>query len=130
MSTTYYGSKDVTIAYGATTVTSYFDPVATIERQAILQNATPFGVAWQAWLDTGSRQLAPITLTGVERFEASTGSRVIFAEGTSATLVVTYGGSKTTSVTAIVQKYSTVLASEKLHVFSVTFQPSGTVTEA
>jgi hypothetical protein len=109
MPTTYYGSKDVVISFASNTLTAYFDPKGSIEREAILQNSTPFGVAWQAWLDTGSRKLAPLTLTGVERFEASTGCRSYLAEGSSGTFVVTYGGSKTTSVTCLVNKFTTIL---------------------
>jgi hypothetical protein len=124
-----YGSKDVAVSYGSA-ITAMVFPTTDVEREAILQESTPFGVAWKTWVDTGSRSLAPLTFSGIEDFTASTGSRALMAEGTSATLLVTYGGSKTTSVTAIVQKYKSALVSEKLHVFTVTLQPTGTVTEA
>lgn len=130
MPTTYYGSKDITVSFGGNAVTAYLDPEASIEREAILQNATPFGVAWQVFLDTGSRKLGQIKFGGVEQFQSSTNCRAYFAEGTSGSLVVTYGGAKTTTVTCIVQKYTTKLATEKLHVFEVVLQPTGTVTEA
>jgi hypothetical protein len=130
MATTYYGSKDVTINYASTDITPYVDPQTTIEREAILKSTTPFGVVWPTWADTGSKRLAPLTFGGVERFETSTGCRVKFPEGTSGSLVVTYGGTKTTTVTCIVQKFKTVLATETLHVFEITLQPTGTVTEA
>ena len=129
MAVQYYGSKDVAVTYGSA-ITAMVFPATDIEREAILQESTPFGVAWKTWLATGSKSLAPITFSGVEDFTAVTGSRALMAEGTSATLTVTYGGAKSTAVTAIVQKYKTTLVSEKLHVFTVTLQPTGTVTEA
>lgn len=130
MPNTYYGSKDVTVTFGGTAITAYVDPSTTIEREAILQNATTFGTAWETWLDTGSRKLSPITFGGVEQFQVSTNCRALLAEGTTGSLVVTYGGAKTTTVSCIVSKFATVMASEKLHVFKVTLQPTGTVTEA
>ena len=130
MPNTYYGSKDASVTFGGTAITAMISPAADIEREAILQESTPVAVAWKTFLATGSKSLAPITFGGIEDFQASTGSRALLAEGTSGSLVVTYGGAKTTTVTCIVQKYKTVMASEKLHVFSVTLQPSGTVTEA
>jgi len=129
MPNTYYGSKDVAVSFGSA-ITSMVQPETDIEREALLQESTPFGSIWKQWLDTGSRVLAPITFSGIEQFQITTGSRALLAEGTSASLVVTYGGSKTTTVTCIVQKYVTKMVSEKLHVFTVTLQPTGAVTEA
>jgi hypothetical protein len=123
-------SKDVTITFGGTDVTSMLDPKADVDREAILQESTPFGVAWPTFLDSGSKQMAPMTLGGIEDFTAGIGSRAKFAEGTTATFVVTYGGAKSTSVTMIVQKYKSILAPKKSHAFEVVLQPSGTVTES
>lgn len=127
---TYYGAKDVAISFNSHDITSMVNPQADVERKAILQEGTPFGVAWKAWLDTGSRELSPITFSGIEQFQATTGSRAYLAEGLTGTLLITYGGAKTTSVTAFVTSYKSTLAAEKLHVFTVQLQPSGTVTEA
>lgn len=129
MSVTYYGSKDVAVAYGATTVTSLLFGNGSVEREAILQEVTPFGVAFPAWAATGMKKMADLTFSGVEDFGTTT-SRSVFAEGTSASLVVTYGGAKTTTVTCLVAKYSTAIATDKLHVFTVTLRPTGTITEA
>jgi hypothetical protein len=129
MAITNYGSKDVAVSFGSA-VTAMLFPTTDVERKAIIQESTPFGVAWKKFLDTGARELSPLTFSGIEDFAASTGSRALFAEGTSATLTVTYGGSKTTSCTALVVSYKTAIVSEKLHVFTVQLQPTGTVTEA
>lgn len=125
-----YGIKDVVISLMSTTATAWFDPQGEVEREALLQESTGFGVAWQEWRDTGSRKMAPLVLRGIEDFTSSSGSRPKLAEGTTGSLVVTYGGSKTTTVTVFVAKYKTVLATQKLHIFEVTLQPTGTVTEA
>lgn len=130
MANTYYGSKDFALSFGGANITAMVDPKAEVERKAILQVGTPFGVAWPVWRDTGSRELSPITLTGVEDFQAATGSRALLAEGTSGSLVATYGGAKTTTVTCIVTSYKSTMVDQKLHVFAVTLQPTGAVVEA
>ena len=125
-----YAAKDVAYSYGGTNVTAMFEPKIDVERKALLQEFTPAGVAWKQWLDTGFREMAPFTLTGVEDFTAVTGSRAKVAEGTSGAWIVTYGGTKTTTVTCLVTSYKSTIASEKLHLFHVTFQPTGSVVEA
>ena len=129
MAVTYYGSKDVAVTFGVTTATSLLFGNGSVEREAVLQDVTPFGVAWPAWLATGMNKLADFTFSGVEDF-GSTTSRSVFAEGTTQTLTVTYGGAKSTAVSCIVAKYSTAIATDKLHTFTVTLRPTGTVTEA
>ena len=125
-----YGSKDVAVSFGGTDVTAMLFPDTELERRAILQKATPFGVAWPVFLDTGSRELSPLQFGGIEDFTAVTGTRAIFAEGTSGELVVTYGGTKTTTVTCLGESYKSTLADQKLHVCVIKLQPTGTVVEA
>jgi hypothetical protein len=50
--------------------------------------------------------------------------------GESRNVVITYGGSKTSSFAAFIQKYDRIPKLGALTEFSVTLQPSGTVTEA
>lgn len=136
-----YGQPSVVVAFdnsGGTpvTMTAYVQEINGIDVAAILEQSDSFGDSWFESLATGMRMMVPVTLGGLYDDTATTGPDAIFnapaatpATGTR-TLTITYGGSKTTSVECLIQKYTRVLSRGKLHRYSVTLQPSGAVTEA
>ena len=128
-----YSSKDLTITYGGTDMTQHVRSINGVDIEAILEESHSFGDTWFESLSTGMKRMNPIELGGLYDDTATTGPDAKFgptALGTSASLVITWGGTKTTTVTAFVAKYSRGAQLGALTNYSVTLQPSGTVTEA
>ena len=135
-----YGSGSAKIEFDVSTggalgdMSAYLRENCTIDREAKVVEGTPFGASWAAKVATGMKEMAPVELTGWYDDTATTGPEVVFfnagaALGATRTLKVTYGGTKTTSVETIIQKFQVQMSVGSLHVFKVTLVPTGTVTE-
>jgi hypothetical protein len=101
-----------------------------------MEESHAFGDTWFESLATGMKQMADVVLGGFYDDTATTGPDALFvttASGpstSSASLVITYGSTKTTTVSAFIVKYRRTLSLGKLHGFEVTLRPTGAVTEA
>lgn len=126
-----YGSNSILITVGGTEMKPYVDTINEVSVEALLQESTAFGDTWAAHLYTGIRQMAPLTLEGYYDDTATTGPDAKFNTlGTTVAVVITYGGTKTSSFSAIVQKYTRKSVRKELTRYVVTLQPTGAVTEA
>lgn len=131
-----YGSPSVTIEWDSNDITQYVTDINNIDIESVLEESHTFGDAWFESLAVGIRKAADIKIKGFYDDTATTGPDALFvvtAAGPSTAtknLVVTYGGSKTTTIPCLVQKYSRMLDRGKLHKFEVSLQPSGAIVEA
>lgn len=116
-------------------MTPYVTGINSVDVEHILEELTPAGVAWEAWAAVGLGKMGTIELSGAFDDTATTGPNVIFYEANPATkvartLLITWGGTKTTSCEVYIGKYSRAAAKGELTKYTVTLQPTGTVTEA
>lgn len=115
------------------TFTAFVRSIGGVSIEAIIQEAHTMGSTWFKYLYAGIKKCAPIVLGGYYDDTASTGPDAMFAgyEGETRTgTVLTWGGSKTTTADTIIQKYDRLPKLGALTEFSVTLQPTGTVSEA
>ena len=115
------------------TLTPYIRSIGNVSIEGIIQEATVFGATWATFVSTAIKKMSPLTLGGFYDTTADVGPDVLFAghEGETRTeCVLTYGGSKTTTFDAIIQKYERLPKLGAMTEYQVTIQPTGTVTEA
>ena len=137
-----YGQSSVIVAYdnsGGTpvTMTPYVQTINGVDVESLMEQSDSFGDSWQEFLPVGVRKVSgDIVLEGLYDDTATTGPDAIFnapaatVATTQRTLTITFGGSKTFAVETYIKKYSRMLVRGKLHRYSVTLQPTSTVTEA
>lgn len=131
-----YGSKDVDITFGGTSIKNYVRTINGVSIESIMEESHAFGDTWFESLATGNKKAADIVLGGFYDDTATTGPDALFvttASGpstSSTSLVITYGSTKTSTVSVFIVKYDRTLSLGKLHGFSVTLRPTGAVTEA
>ena len=126
-----YGSSSFVVSVGGTNMSNYIDMCNGLDIEANLQESHAYGDSWIEQLYSGVRKHSPVTMSGFYDDTASTGPDVIFNTlGTTVAVILTYGGTKTSSFSAIVQKYKRTPARGESTRFEVTLVPSGAVTEA
>lgn len=136
-----YGSNSLAISCDNSSgtpvvMTAYVTSIGSVEIESLLEESHSFGDAWFESLATGVRRMSDVVLGGFFDDTSSTGPDAIWnavADGptaTSRTLLITWGGSKTTSVEVLITKYSRTAVRNELTKFEVTLTPTGTVTEA
>jgi hypothetical protein len=87
----------------------------------------PAGAVWPTPLDVGTRKMDPIAASFLYDGSA-TGAPQKAANGTSATLTITFAAGQSVSCTSIVSDAELVIADGSDNLWNVTFTPSGTVT--
>ena len=139
----YFGSNSIVVAVDNSsgtpvTMTNYVTSINAISVEALLQESTAFGDAWVEQLSTGMRRMEPIVLGGLFENTASTGPDAVFNDvasgpadtGSTRTVTITWGGSNTTAVEAIITSYTRTATRGELTAYEVTLTPTGAVTEA
>lgn len=130
-----YGSDDTRIdvdnaAGTLVNMTAYITEVNGFGVEAVLEESTPFGVAWEESLYSGVKMVGDIEFTGFYDDTATTGPDVIFnALGATRTVKFTWGSTKTSSVEAIIRKYERIAKVKTTTKYKVTLKPTGAVTE-
>ncbi len=136
-----YGSNSLAISIddsaGAPVVfTQHVLSINEVEIEAILEESHSFGDAWFESLATGIRRMSDVVLEGFYDDAASTGPDVVLKDVTSGpsvasrTLLITWGGTKTTSAEVLIHKYGRIASRGTIHKYRSTLRPTGAVTEA
>ena len=132
-----YSSKDLIFSitdHGGTPrlITAGLRSVGTVSVEAIIQESTPYGSAVATYLSTGIKKAAQIVIGGFYDDAATTGLDVMFSgyEGDTRAVIVTWGGGKTSSFSALVVKYDRSPKVSAETECAITLQPTGAVTEA
>ncbi len=132
-----YGSDDLVIQFDASEggalqdMTQYVTEINEVNVQAVLEESTPFGVAWEESLYSGVKMVDDIELTGFYDDTAATGPDAVFnAPGETRTLKITWGGTNSSSVETIIAGYQRQAAVKESTKYTVTLKPTGAVVEA
>jgi hypothetical protein len=131
-----YGSPSVVVSFGGTAITQHVQEINGVDIESLMEESHSFGDTWFESLATGMKKGSDVVLSGLYDDTATTGPDALFvttAAGPSTAgtaLVITYGGSKTTTYSVFIVKYSRMLSRGKLHRYSVTLRPTGAITEA
>lgn len=133
-----FGPDDLTItidddaAGSPADVTQHVDSIDGFEIEAIIEEAHTFGDAWVEQLYSGLRRANEFTVEGFYDDVASVGSKPMYnnSEGETRSVVITWGGSNTSSFEAIIKSHRRIPTREGSLRYSVTLVPTGAVTEA
>jgi hypothetical protein len=133
-----YGPDDVTIEIdddaGGTLqdVSDHIDTLDGFEIEAIIEQANSFGDTWVEQLFSGIRQANEFTIEGFYDDVATVGSKAMYnnSEGETRSVRFTWGSTNTSSFEAIIRSYRRLPTRDGSLRYSVTFAPTGAVTEA
>jgi hypothetical protein len=126
-----YSFVNLSFTVGGTEMKSYITTFGGVDLTAILEEITAMGDSWTAQVYCGLKQGSDITVGGVYDDTASTGPDAKFNTlGTTVAIVITWGGTKTTSFSAIVKGYKRASAKGQMTHFEAVLTPTGTITEA
>jgi hypothetical protein len=126
-----YGPADVVVTYNGNAIADV-TVIGDIPKEMIIEEITPFGVAWEQHASVGVGRVGPITLEGIYDDSATALRTRLEAVGIggTATLLLTFGGTKTLSVSTVLRSITRTLARGALSRVSGLLQPTGTPTEA
>ena len=115
-----------------TALTSYITAINGVEIERIMEEITPAGAAWESWAAVGLGKCGAIEISGKYDDTATVGPDAMLLGGADVirTLLITWGGAKTTSCEVYISKYVRSPKKGELTAFSATLQPTGTITEA
>lgn len=126
-----YSSKDLDLSVGGTSMKAHILDDVTLSVEIGTEESTAFGDTWQQNISTGIKKAAPITVGGYYDDTATTGPDVKFNTlGTTIAIIITWGGSKTSTFSEIVQKYDRLGKVNGMTRYVATLLPTGTITEA
>ena len=110
---------------------AYMIDDTTLAVEAVTEEATAFGDDWEAHISTGIKRADEITVGGFYDDTATTGPDAVFnTVGSTVAIVITWGGSKTSTFSAIVKKYERLGSVGQMTRYVSTLQPTGEVQEA
>jgi len=126
-----YGPADVTVTYNGNLIPDV-TVIGEITKEMILEETTPFGVAWEQHASVGVGRVAPITLEAPYSDDATflRARAEAVGIGGTATLLLVFGGAKSLSVSTVVMSITRTLERGALNRIAVELQPTGTPTEA
>lgn len=126
-----YGPADVAVTYSAQAL----DDVTVISElplEMLTEEITPFGSAWETHAPVGVKKLGPITLEAPYTDDSNDLNDKLFDVGIggTATLLLGWGGTKTTSVSTVLQSIQRIASRGSLTKVRGVLLPTGVVTEA
>lgn len=138
MSTGKQGSAQVTVTYDDASgtpraITNFVMNLGGAEIDVEQQSSEAFGDAWKEFSPTGMRSVPAIPVGGLFDTTATTGPHVVMApqdadadpNGSTRTLVIVFGDSKTFTVETRLNKYMVQAKNGALTEYTATVQPTG-----
>lgn len=126
-----YGSPNLVVSIGGTDMSQHVDTINGFEVEAMIQESHTFGDSWVERLYSGVKNGLPFTMGGLYDDTGTTGPDAKFNTlGTTVAVILTWGGTKTSSFNALVTKYRRLPARGELTRYEVELTPTGAVTEA
>lgn len=125
-----YGPADVAVTYNSQALPDV-TVITDAMTEALLQEITPLGSAWETHAAIGVSRMGEITLEAPYADDANQLQGEVEDQaglGGTATLLLTFGSTNTLSVSTIVKTVSRVMSRGALTQFRVVLQPTGTVT--
>jgi len=117
-------------------LTQYIQTIGGFDIEAQTEESHSFGDSWVENLATGIRRGSDLVIGGIYDDTSTTGPDAILNAVASApststrTVVLTYGGSKTSTFEANILRYNRTPVRNELTKFECTLQVTGAVTEA
>ena len=126
-----YGPDDFAITLGGNAFGLHVDTFDGLSIEAIIEDSHTFGDVWTEQLYSGLRRGQPFTLEGFYD-DAANGPDANFAgnEGTTIAIVITWGSSKTSTFSALLQSWTRSPVREGTTRYTATLVPTGAITEA
>ncbi len=126
-----YSSKDLDLTVATTSMKAHILDDVTLGIEVGTEEATAFGDEWEKHISTGIKRGDPITVGGHYDDTASTGPDAkLNTLGTTVAIVITWGGTKTSTFDAIVKRYERLAKVGEMTRYVATLQPTGEITEA
>lgn len=126
-----YSSKDLDLSVGAQSMKAHIQDELTLAVEVMTEEAAAFGDAWEKHISTGIKRADEITVGGFYDDTVTTGPDAKFnVLGTELTIVITWGGTKTSTFTAIAQKYERMAQVGQMTRYVATLLPTGEIQEA
>jgi hypothetical protein len=126
-----YSSKDLDLSVGGQSMKAHIRDDVTLSIEVATEEATAFGDTWEKHVSTGIKKGGTVTVGGFYDDTATTGPDVKFnVLGTELAIIVTWGGSKTSTFTAIAQKYDRIAKVKEMTKYLATLLITGEVQEA
>jgi len=126
-----YSSKDLDLTIDTTSMKAYIIDDVTLGIEVGTAEATAFGDTWESHISTGVSRGDPFTVGGYYDDTAATGPDAkLNALGTTVAVVITWGGTKTSTFNAIVKRYERVAKVKDMTRYVATLLPTGEVEEA
>ena len=126
-----YSSKDLDLSIGGQSMKAHIIDDVTLAVEVGTEESTAFGDSFEAHVSTGIKRAEPITVGGYYDDTASTGPDVKFnVLGTTLAVIITWGGAKTSTFSAIAKKYERIGKRGGMTRYVATLLPTGTITEA
>ena len=125
-----YGPADVTVTYSAQLLADV-TVIGDIPKEAITEEITPFGQAWEQHANVGVSRMGEITLEAPYSDDQNLLRDKLddVGIGGTATLLLAFGGTKTLSVSTILKSVTRNLSRGALSKVSAVLQPTGIPTE-
>ena len=112
-------------------VSAYVTSINGANSETILQEITAAGDDQEAWVDVVFQRMEALTLAGPHNDAANSLFAITRdALGSTRTVLITIGGSVTISAEMIIQNNNIGFSLKAKHEYSVTLQPTGTLTIA
>lgn len=125
-----YASPDLKVEVDSKDLSQYVLENIEVDIEGLTEEGHGFGKSWVEQLFTGIKQGNELTLGGLYDDTATTGPDAVLNKvGTEVAVVITWGGTKKSSFSAIVKSYKRTAIRGELHKFSAALLPSGEVTE-
>ena len=126
-----YGPDDFAITLGGHTFEEYVDTIDGLTIEAIIEDSNTFGDTWTEQLYSGLRRGQPVTIGGFYNDASNSVSPKFNGnEGTTIAIVITWGGSRTSSFSAVLQSWTRTAVREGTTRYTATLVPTGAVSEA
>ena len=125
-----YGSPDLAISVGGDNMEEYIHEIGELTKEAIIQEGHTFGDEWVKQYFTGVKQANEFTVSGFYDDTALTGPDAVFDNiGDTVEIIISWGGSKTTTFDAIIKSYGRAPSRGELTGYSCALVPTGVVQE-
>lgn len=131
-----YGSSSVVITLGGQDITQHVQSINGFEVEALTVDSMSLGDSWQEVLPTGTKRASDVVLSGYYDDTATTGVKALMgtvAAGPAASsqaLVITWGGSNTSTMQVFNVKFTRVATKNEITKYETTLRITGAVTEA
>jgi len=133
-----YSSVNLTLTFGGTAMTAYIDEIDPFVVEALIEDGRPFGSAWPVKIPVGEYEVPDISVGGFYDDTAVSGPDAKFGvaamptgpASAAAALVITWGGTKTSTVNCFVKRYERIAKKNGVTRFKAMLAFTGQVTEA